>query len=248
MPLSLLRKPKQFVADNIKPGFHDKRLASLENLRLEKVLKRKNPYLFRAKAVTGAPDLVRQVLDAHLSSNEETLFGEFLESLAIFVCAEKFGGTKSTSEGIDLEFSHDSTRYAVSIKSGPHWGNSRQISKMVTDFDRIKRIAGHRASIVCVNGCCYGQDGTPHKEKGYLKLCGQDFWFLISGEHNMYKEVIEPLGFQARMRCDEFNEAYGRVLTRFTQNFTEHFCLEDGALDWDKLVELNSASKSNWQP
>ena len=64
----------------------------------------------------------------------------------------------------------------------------------------------------------------------------------------MYKEVIEPLGFQARMRCDEFNEAYGRVLTRFTQNFTEHFCLEDGALDWDKLVELNSASKSNWQP
>jgi hypothetical protein len=115
--MSLLRKTKQFVADNIKPGFHDKRLASLENLRLEKVLKRKNPYLFRAKAVTGAPDLVRQVLDAHLSSNEETLFGESLESLAIFVCAEKFGGTISTSEGIDLEFSHDSTRYACRSKA-----------------------------------------------------------------------------------------------------------------------------------
>jgi hypothetical protein len=50
------------------------------------------------------------------------------------------------------------------------------------------------------------------------------------------------------MRCDEFNEAYGRVLTRFTQSFTEHFCFADGALDWNKLVELNSASKSQWQP
>lgn len=246
--MSLLEKTKQYVAENIKPTFHDKRLASLEGLRLKTVLKRKNPYLFRAKAVTSAPELIRQILDAHLSSNEETLFGEFLESMAIFVCSEKFGGVKSTSEGIDLEFSRDSVRYAVSIKSGPNWGNSRQISKMITDFDRIKRIAGHRASIVCVNGCCYGQDGTPNKEKGYIKLCGQDFWNLISGEVDMYKEIVEPLGFQARARCDEFNEAYGRVLTKFTHSFTDEFCLEDGGLNWNKLVELNSASKSNWQP
>jgi len=244
----LLEKTRRFVAKNIKPGFHDKRLASLEKLQLETVLKRKNPYLFRAKAVTAAPDLVRQILDAHLSSNEETLFGEFLESMAIFVCAEKFGGVKSTSEGIDLEFSRDDTRYAVSIKSGPNWANSRQISKMVTDFDRIKRIAGHRAHVVCVNGCCYGKDGKPFKEKGYLKLCGQDFWFLISGEKDMYTEIVEPLGFQARIRCDEFNEAYGRVLTRFTQSFTERYCMADGALNWRKLVELNSATQSGWQP
>lgn len=246
--MSLLEKTKQFVAENIKPGFHDKRLASLGKLRLDTVLKRKNPYLFRSKAISSAPDMVRQILDAHLSSNEETLFGEFLESMAIFVCEQKYQGIKSTAEGIDLEFSREGQRYAVSIKSGPHWGNSRQISKMITDFDRIKRIAGHRATIVCINGCCYGQDGRPHKEKGFLKLCGQDFWNLISGEQEMYKEIIEPLGFQARLRCDEFTEAYGRVLTCFTQDFTKHYCLEDGALDWNKLVEINSKSKSGWQP
>lgn len=246
--MSLLEKTKRFVADHIKTGFHDKRLASIEGLKLQTVLKRKNPYLFRAKAVAAAPDLVRQLLDAHLSSNEEALFGEFLESMAIFVCAEKFGGIKSTAEGIDLEFSRDQARYAVSIKSGPNWGNSRQISKMVTDFDRIKRIAGHRATIVCVNGCCYEQDGSPHKEKGYLKLCGQDFWYLISDVADLYKEIVQPLGFEARMRCDEFTEAYGRGLTRFTQKFTEEFCTPDGAIDWNRLVELNSASKSAWKP
>jgi hypothetical protein len=191
---------------------------------------------------------VRQLLDAHLSSHEETLFGEFLESMAIFVCGEKFGGIKSTAEGIDLEFSRNDIRYAVSIKSGPNWGNSRQISKMASDFDRIKRIAGHRAHITCVNGCCYGQDGTPLKKKGYLKLCGQHFWTLISGEEEIYKEIVEPLGYQARSRCDTFNEAYGKVLTLFTQNFTKEFCLADGSIDWHKALELNSKSKSGWSP
>lgn len=244
--MTLLRKTKEFVAENIKPLFHDKRLSSIEKLQLKKILKRKNPYLFKAKAVTSAPDMVKQLLDAHLSSNEETLFGEFLESMAIFVCGQKFNGVKSTSEGIDLEFSRDNVRYAVSVKSGPNWGNSRQISKMISDFDRIKRIAGHRAQIVCVNGCCYGQDGSPNKGKGYLKLCGQDFWTLISNDPALYQEIVEPLGYQARLRCDEFNEAYGRVITRFTHSFTDDFCESDGAINWLKLLELNSASKGGW--
>jgi len=249
--MPLLGKTKKFVADRVKPDFHEKRLASIEHLKLSQILKRKNPYLFRAKAVTAAPELVRQVLDAHLSSNEETLFGEFLESMAIFVCREKFGGVKSAAEGIDLEFSRDGQRYAVSVKSGPNWGNSRQIKKMISDFDRIRRIVQqqHRSQLICVNGCCYGQDGSPHKQTGnYLKLCGQDFWLLISGESDMYKEIVEPLGFEARQRCDEFDEAYARVRTRFTREFIEDFCHPDGALDWGKLIAFNSASKSRWQP
>ncbi len=246
--MKLLGKAKKFVFENIKPLFHDKRLSSIEGLQLRKILKRKNPYLFKAKAVASAPELVKQLLDAHLSSNEETLFGEFLESMAIFVCAEKFKGVKSTSEGIDLDFSRDDVRYAVSIKSGPNWGNASQISKMISNFDRVKRVAGHRAKIICVNGCCYGQDGSPYKEKGYLKLCGEDFWFLISNESALYQEIVEPLGYQARMRCDEFNDAYGRVLTRFTRSFTDEFCSPDGAIDWGKLLELNSASKGGWVP
>jgi len=246
--MTLLQKTKEFVAENIKPLFHDNRLRCIEKLQLKKVLQRKNPYLFKAKAVASAPEIVKQLLDAHLSSNEETLFGEFLESMAIFVCSQKYGGVKSISEGIDLDFTRDGVRYAVSIKSGPNWANSSQTKKMISNFDRVKHVAGHRAKVVCVNGCCYGKDNKPFKEKGYLKLCGQDFWHLISGELAMYTEIVEPLGHQARLRCDEFTEAYGRVLTRFTQDFTTEFCDATGAINWNKLLKLNSASKGEWQP
>lgn len=243
-----MENAKQYVKQRIAPDFHSKRLASLEKLKLDDVLKRKNPYLFKAKAITSAPDLVKQLLLAHLSSQEETLFGAFLESLAIHICEHTYGGKKSTTEGIDLEFSRDNTRYIVSIKSGPNWGNSSQIKKMVQNFNQARRIAGPRAHVIAVNGCCYGKNSSPSQKENYFKLCGQDFWHLISGEPQLYKEIIEPLGYEARQRNDEFEEAFGRLHTRFTTHFTQDFCHPDGAIDWEKIVSMNSGAKSLWQP
>ena len=122
-----------YVEDNI-GTFHDKRQESLNKLRLEDLLERKNPYLFKSKNMTVAADLVRSVLDAHLSSQEETMFGDFLEGLAIYVAEITHGGQKSTATGIDLEFSANNARYIVSIKSRPNWGNSSQIARLKDNF------------------------------------------------------------------------------------------------------------------
>ncbi len=74
--------------------------------------------MFRTKNQTTAQDLVKTILDAHLSSQEEGIFGGFLEELAVFICGRVYGGRKSSSEGIDLEFSKDGISYIVSIKDG----------------------------------------------------------------------------------------------------------------------------------
>ena len=113
-----------------------------QTIKLEKVLKRKNPYLFKAKDIMSAEQLVRSFMDAHMSSREETIFSEFLEGLAIFINGEIYGGTKSLAEGIDLEFEKDGIKYSVSIKSGPNWGNSSQIN--LTTFRRLHFANGSR--------------------------------------------------------------------------------------------------------
>jgi hypothetical protein len=59
--------------------------------------------------------------------------------LSIHVCGLVYGGTKSSAEGIDLELRKDGTTYLVSIKSGPNWGNSRQIARMKDDFKKAKK-------------------------------------------------------------------------------------------------------------
>lgn len=233
-----------YVENNI-GTFHEKRLSNLEKLKLHSVLKRKNPYLFKAKNILTAHEIVINLLDAHLSSQEETIFGEFLEGLAIFVCNKVYNGTKSSAEGIDLEFYKHDIKYIVSIKSGPNWGNSRQISRMKDDFKKAKKVLGTnttRVKVVAVNGCCYGKENCPDKGD-YLKLCGQSFWHFISGIENLYTDIIEPLGYKAKERNEEFRIAYAKVVNKFTLSFAEEFC-NDGEIDWIKLVEFNSASNT----
>ncbi len=230
----------QFVEANI-GKFHQKRLQSLMKLRLKEILRRKNPYLFKAKYILIPHDLVKVLLDAYLSSQEESLFGEFLEQLAIFVCKKVYGGEKSSTEGIDLEFTRDGIKYFVTIKSGPNWGNSGQITKMVEQFkkaQKIYRTNNPGAVSFCVNGCCYGKELSPDKGD-YFKYAGQEFWEFISGNPNLYIDIIEPLGHQAKERNEEFDQEYARIITNFTRQFTDEFC-EGGRIDWVRLLRFNS--------
>lgn len=223
--------------------FHDKRLESLNKLRLQDLLRRKNPYLFKSKNLVVVADLIRSLLDAHLSSQEETLFGDFLEGLAIYVAETVHGGWKSSATGIDLEFAIGETRYIVSIKSGPNWGNSSQIARLKENFNtaaRVIRQGNRTANIIAVNGCCYGRDNKPDKG-GYFKYCGQEFWELISGDANFYTRIIEPLGHNAKQRNRTFADQYGVMINRLSREFATSFCTDYDAIDWPKLVAFSSA-------
>jgi len=243
MEMLNLKDVAKYVEENI-GTFHQKRISSLDSLKLSKVLKRKNPYLFKAKYVLTAEEIIRGLVDAHISSNEETIFGDWLEGLAIFINNKVYGGWKSGIKGIDLEFDKDENRYIVNIKSGPNWGNSSQISKMIADFKTAKRTlrtSNSQVNIIGVNGCCYGRDNNPDKGD-YFKYCGQKFWDFLSGNVNLYTEIIEPLGHKAKERNDEFLRAYSQMINKFTIEFGKEFCDGDGTIDWKKLVEFNSST------
>ena len=235
---------RQYVEDNI-GTFHEKRLDSLNNLRLKQILRRKNPYLFSTKDLQTSEAIVRKLADAHISSSEESILGDWLEGLARFINEKEFGGMKSGIPGIDLEFNRNNIRYIVTIKSGPNWGNSSQIARMKDDFKRAKqtlRTSNSGLYVIAVNGCCYGRQRTPDRGD-YYKYCGQDFWEFISGDSNLYKDIIEPLGHRAKEHNEDFNQSYAKVINKFTQAFSQEFCKSDGSIDWEKLVAFNSGRK-----
>jgi hypothetical protein len=235
----------KYVENNIST-FHEKRIAGLKELRLKKVLSKKNPYLFKAKYILTAQDIIKSVTDAFISSQEETIFGDWLEGLAIFINGKVYKGRKSGITGIDLEFENENIRYIVTIKSGPNWGNSSQIGKMISDFSTAKktlRTGNSQLNIVAVYGCCYGRDKKPDKGN-YYKYCGQRFWEFISGDSELYTKIIQPLGHNAKERNDEFLQSYALMINKFTKEFADNFCKSDGSIDWDKLIQLNSAIES----
>ena len=224
--------------------FHQRRLDYVQNkVDLLKILKQKNPYLFRAKNVLTAQDLIKGFLDAFLQSQEETLFGDFIEGLAIFVCDKVYGAKKSELTGIDLEFEKDGVMYIVEIKAGWNWGNSSQIRQLNINFENAKKLilAKTGKKVVAVNGCCFGKDNKPDKG-GYLKLCGQRFWELISGNEKLYIDIIEPIGYKTKEKNEEFAENYAQIINKLTLEFSQKFC-DDGKINWEKLVEYNSGFK-----
>lgn len=234
----------QYVEENI-GTFHQKRIERLDKLKLKTVLKKKNPYLFKAKYILTASEIVKGITDAFISSNEETIFGDWLEGLAIFINSKVYNGRKSGIPNIDLEFDKDNIRYIVNIKSGPNWGNSSQIAKMRADFktaQKTLRTSNSGMIVICVNGCCYGIDNRPDKGD-YYKYCGQQFWEFISDNPNLYTDIIEPLGHKAKQNNEQFIESYARMINKFTKEFINDFCDDNGVINWTKLVEFNSGKK-----
>lgn len=221
--------------------FHQKRLQSVqEKIDLNRILKQKNPYLFKAKNILSAQDLIQGFLDAFLQSQEETIFGNFLENLAIFICNQVYGAKKSELTGLDLEFEKEGVVYIVEIKTGWNWGNSSQIKQLKVNFanaiELLEKKTGKK--VVAVNGCCFGKDNKPQK-KGYLKLCGQNFWEFISNNENLYIDIIEPIGHAAKQKSEEFVVAYSKVVNNLTYEFSKDFC-DDGLINWEKLLKFNS--------
>ena len=92
-----------------------------------------------------------------------------------------------------------------------------------------------------VLGICYGKTRTSYL-RGYLKVVGQNFWYLISQDENLYIDIIEPIGYRAKEHNEAFHEEKARVVNRFTKEFIEQFCNHTGAIEWAQLVEFASGN------
>lgn len=113
---------------------------------------------------------------------------------------------------------------------------------MKADFKTAKktlRTSNSGLIVRAVNGCCYGRERNPDKGD-YFKFCGQSFWDFISGSKDLYKDIIEPLGHRAKEKNETFEKSYSNMINKFTREFTQDFCKEDGEINWEKLVEFNS--------
>lgn len=230
----------QYVNGNI-VDFHQRRIKSLEDMNLNTLLK-KNPYLFKAKNIETAGELVSGLLEAFLSSSEEKLFGDFLEDLAVFIASNTCNGHKSTAPGVDLEFFNRGIHYVVSIKSGTNWGNSSQQDKLEDNLKKaVSRVKQSRRGInvQSVLGICYGKTRTGYV-RGYLKVVGQNFWYMISENKDLYTDIIEPIGYKAKKHNDAFYKEKSRVINKFTKLFIDEYCDNQGNINWIKMVEFNS--------
>jgi hypothetical protein len=230
-----------FVKENI-VDFHLARIENLNKLNLQTLLANKNPYLFRAKNLNVASDLIDALLQARLSSSEEGSFGTFLEELAVFVAKICGGGQKATTTGLDIDLTRDGVRYLIAVKSGRNWGNSSQHQALRKNFKNAVKIVKQSKQAGQVQptlGICYGKFKTVDNGE-FLHIGGQSFWHLLSGDPELYVDIVEPLGHEADNHDKLFAEKKDNTFNRLTREFTLDYCDTTGAIDWSRLVRFVS--------
>jgi len=105
---------------------------------------------------------------------------------------------------------------------------------------KVLKQSRHTINVLPVLGICYGKVKTSHV-RGYLKVVGQNFWYLISEDENLYTDIIEPLGHRAKQHNSKFLKQKSKIVNLFTQQFLTDFC-DHGIINWKKLVEFNSGN------
>lgn len=212
---------------------------TLNHIDVDKILKRKNPYLYRAKGICSAGQIVDGILAAYVSSSEETVFGNtFFEPIALVVS----GGQKAVTEGVDITVDKDNTIYSIAVKSGTSVFNADSRKRQEQNFQSAQKRAqqAHKAFLPVV-GYGYGKKKVkPGSEKFYRELAGKDFWEWLTGDAEFYTKIITYMGTRPDDYVKEFEEAYAKAENRMIREFTAKYCKEDGSIDWDMLIKFNS--------
>jgi hypothetical protein len=225
-------------------SFYKRRIQALDSLNLDKVLSRKNPYLFRANGIGNAPEMVNELLAAHLSSSDEGMFGEeFFEPVCKAVAAKTIiAGMK----GVDFVRETKNAYEAISLKSGPNALNSAAVAKQSELFEEIRAslratLRSSKKEFLPVMGCGYGRvDSQPTKAKKYYKLAGQAFWEHLTGDSNFYLKIMNLIRDDPDHHKPVFREAWDKAVNRFVKQFSRDFCDEGGNILWVRLVQFNS--------
>lgn len=224
------------IVSNLLDDFYRRRIEKINTLELKNTLTRKNPYLYKATGVQKASDIVQEILNAYMSSSDEGIFGDaFFEPLA-----EQIGdGHVSETEGVDVIIEDEKVYKAIAVKSGINVFNADSRRKQIDNFKALRsRVAKRRKFFDAIVGYGYGKKQSVSSD--YREIAGQAFWEELTGDPDFYVKIIGAMEDKPQQHAIEYRKAFDAALNRFTKQFIDEFCFEDGTIDWEKIVRFNS--------
>jgi len=229
------------IADAIR-NFYDALTNKIDRISIRDVMRHKNPYLFRARAVESATEIVDAVLRATVSSSEETIFGNlFFEPLALAVS----GGSKSAAQGLDIDIANPVANeiIGIAVKSGTSIFNSSSKKKQDDDMRKARIRIQQKRGIHFKGIVGYGYGKKKSGTRGsyiFEELAGQAFWEFLTGDPDFYKKIAAYMNGAPAHYAASFKNHYNMAENRLLKQFVDSFCKDDGSIDWDKLIEFNS--------
>jgi hypothetical protein len=151
----------------------------------------------------------------------------------------------SHGEGIDIAITTATSVMPIAVKSGVNVFNADSKKKQGENFSalnkRLLKLALHFDPVV---GYCYGRKQQTAKSKvNFRELAGQAFWEMITKENDFYLRIVRVMGEKPVKHRQSFQQAFDQAKNRFAKEFLMDFSDDQGAINWDKLLEFNSGQE-----
>ncbi|MBQ7677123.1 MAG: hypothetical protein IJT32_02700 [Lachnospiraceae bacterium] len=236
---------KKAIANALE-NFYSALISKIDSINIKDIMRSKNPYLYRAKSMQTSSEIIESILQAFVSSSEETIFGNcFFEPIAIAAS----NGIKSNTEGVDIEiFDPDNNvKYVVAVKSGTsvfNADNKKRQEENFTKAGRALKTSGSKIRFEAIVGYAYGTKNETGRGKAkiYEEVAGEEFWEIITGDRDFYTKIISFMGTLPEKYIDDYKISYAKASNRLIRDFSAEFCNIDGTINWEKLVAFNSGS------
>jgi len=171
--------------------------------------------------------MVEQLLSAHVSSSDETIFGNvFFEPL----CKAVTDSPIAAAVGVDFAKERGDVYEVIALKSGPNIFNSSQMRKQGDEFNAIESslrqtLRSMRKQFIPIMGCGYGSvHSEPTPKRRFYKLAGQAFWAHVTGDNNFYLKMVQLMKDEPLKHRPIFEAAWDRAVNRCVRELTIDFC------------------------
>ncbi len=225
-------------------GCEDPRLRVLATITVDDALQAISPRFLWTHEPVSVGELATAAVDALCSAAELVLAEQLMRDLAAFVATRAYGGAKSTTPPVDVEFSVGEVHYAVAITAKALRTRSLEHRRLTDALAALTASAAFQAQgrrIQPVLGVCWGNGRT--RDRGpYLETSGQSLWYLLSGHKDFYLAIGEALSSRLNQMSDDYWRKKAATVNRIASEFFTRLCKPTGSIDWTKLVAFNSAN------
>jgi hypothetical protein len=214
----------KFIIDSL----FELKLVERKEISFPTLLSKCNPYelCVNTKTVENAVDFIMRT---HKQTSSKTIWGNYLELIAVKVCNHIFGGFKSNEVCTDLEWIIEGKNHYRGWKSSPNWCNADQ-KRAVNTKEKDMMTSENFGSFKVLTS--YGKTVKKRVTNGFTQLSGQDAWEEISNDSELYNKVM--VGIQ--LNCD--------IIGQFLENI--YISDREKSIDWFTINFTNEDKTINF--
>lgn len=203
-----------------------------------KLLAKSNPYELAVNCDT-IECLVDFVLSNHKQTSSKTIWGHYLEMIAINISKLTVNGYKSKEECTDIEWISNGVKHYRGWKSSPKWCNADQKKTTNLKESELKKTMDFGSFKILTS---YGKTTVKKGINGFTQLSGQDAWSEISANDNeLYNKVMIAVKNNSNIIRQFIESIYISDKEKIITWMKDNFLNEDNTINFIKINKYVSS-------